>query len=130
MALFEKYFTVEEANALVPELRRIVREIQEEIRKSEDGRGEFAKAAETISSNGGGKKLEAVFHAGEFVRERLQRIAELGVQIKDPRRGLLDFPALRNGEEILLCWLIEEPQVEYWHDLVQGFAGRRPVSEL
>jgi len=62
----------------------------------------------------------------------LQRaIAELqaaDVVVRDVVRGLVDFPALRDGEEIYLCWLVDEPEIEHWHELDAGFAGRRPLA--
>ena len=124
---FNKYFTVEEANALLPTLRRLFADIHAEIAWMEQNDGEMVKALEVIPTNGGGKKLDEFFKANEIIRRCLMEVAEMGVQVKDVRRGLLDFPALRNGEEILLCWLIEEPRVEYWHDLEQGFPGRQPL---
>ena len=127
MPYFEKYFTVEEANALLPELRRIFADIHEELRRLEANDGEMAKAMESVIENGGGKKLEAFFKSSDLIRERLARVNELGVQVKDVRRGLLDFPTLRDGEEVLLCWLLDEPEVAYWHDLVNGFEGRQRI---
>jgi hypothetical protein len=62
----------------------------------------------------------------------LQRaIADLqaaDVVVRDVVRGLVDFPALRDGEEIYLCWLVDEPEIEHWHELDAGFAGRRPLA--
>jgi hypothetical protein len=127
MPIFEKHFTVEEATALLPELRRLVTEIQAEIETLEAGGGELPEAMEVIPTNGGGKKLEEFFKTNDRIRERLVKIYQMGVQVKDIRRGLLDFPAIREGEEVLLCWLIEEPEIVYWHDLVEGFMGRRPL---
>jgi hypothetical protein len=62
----------------------------------------------------------------------LQRtIAELqaaDIVVRDVVRGLVDFPALRDGEEVYLCWLVHEPEIEHWHELDAGFAGRRPLA--
>jgi hypothetical protein len=62
----------------------------------------------------------------------LQRaIAELqaaDIVVRDVGRGLVDFPALRDGEEVYLCWLVSEPEIEHWHELDAGFAGRRPLA--
>ncbi|MBW3625489.1 MAG: DUF2203 domain-containing protein [Armatimonadetes bacterium] len=127
-ALFQKYFTVEEANALLPELRRLFADIHAEIERLEANGGELTTALEVVPTNGGGKRLEAFLGANSIILQRLRQVAEMGVQVKDIRRGLLDFPALRHGEEILLCWLLEEPSVEYWHDLENGFAGRRSLD--
>jgi hypothetical protein len=61
----------------------------------------------------------------------LQRaLAELqgaDIVVRDVVRGLVDFPSLRDGEEIYLCWLVDEPEIEHWHELDAGFAGRRPL---
>jgi hypothetical protein len=62
----------------------------------------------------------------------LQRaIAELqaaDIVVRDVGRGLVDFPALMDGEEVYLCWLVHEPEIEFWHELDAGFAGRRPLT--
>ena len=128
MPYFQKHFTVEEANALLPELRQIFADIHAEIDRLEANEGELVKSMERVIENGGGKRLEQLFRSSDLIRERLARVAELGVQVKDVRRGLLDFPAIRDGEEVLLCWLTDEPSVEYWHDLENGFAGRRRLN--
>jgi hypothetical protein len=131
MPLFEKYFTVEAANALLPRLREIVLEMQSEIERLGENDSELPKSLNLIPTNGGGRKIDAFFEASNLIRDRLAEVSALGVQIKDIRRGLLDFPALRdNGEEVLLCWLVEEPSVEFWHDLEQGFLGRQGLETL
>lgn len=58
----------------------------------------------------------------------LERLRELGVQVKDPDVGLVDFPARRDGAPVLLCWRLGEEEVAYWHDPVEGFAGRKPID--
>jgi len=58
----------------------------------------------------------------------LETLEELGVQVKDADAGLVDFPARREGRPVLLCWRLGEDEVAYWHDLVEGFAGRKPVD--
>ena len=59
----------------------------------------------------------------------LERIGRAGVQVKDPREGLLDFPARRDGREVLLCWKVGEATLDHWHEIDQGYAGRRRVDE-
>ena len=60
----------------------------------------------------------------------VNQIHGLGAQVKDADEGLVDFPTLRDGEEVLLCWKLGEDEVAFWHGLEDGFAGRRPVEEL
>ena len=130
MPLFDKHFTVEEANALLPELRRIIADIRTDIEGFERDKEGRQKSLQRIDTNGGGKKLEEIFDISQTIRDRVAEIGEMGVDVKDPRRGLLDFPAMHHGKEILLCWLVEEPSVRYWHTLEAGFTGRRSVDEL
>jgi hypothetical protein len=57
----------------------------------------------------------------------VQELTGLGVQVKDLDTGLVDFPSLRDGEEVLLCWQLGEDEIGWWHTLEGGFAGRRPL---
>ena len=66
----------------------------------------------------------------ETLREQIEAIQETGCVIKDIEVGLVDWPALHQGREVLLCWKYGEPEVAFWHELTTGFAGRRPISEL
>ena len=72
-------------------------------------------------------------HLGDLRRRFSGLVAELeslGVELKDPMSGLLDFRAQREGEEVYLCWRLGEDSVDYWHSLDSGFAGRRPMAEF
>jgi hypothetical protein len=64
------------------------------------------------------------------VAKCVNQIHGLGAQVKDADEGLIDFPALREGEEVLLCWKLGENEIGFWHGLEDGFAGRRSVAEL
>ena len=59
----------------------------------------------------------------------MEQIQAAGVLVKDLDQGLLDFPSLREGEEILLCWHVGEGDIKYWHGLEEGFAGRKPIDD-
>ena len=87
-----------------------------------------------IAGNGGDfdpqepRALEEQFEReGQAVARCVQELEKLGVQVKDLDRGLVDFPALRDGEEVLLCWQVGEDKVAFWHGLEEGFAGRKPL---
>jgi hypothetical protein len=127
MSMFEKHFTVDEANAMLPELR----ELLEAIRASRDHLAvEWESAAPVLRAaprNGGG--AEASGYVSELLRlNRLLRdVTSRGVLIKDIDKGLIDFPHLRDGEEVLLCWEMGEESVAFWHDLETGYAGRQPI---
>ena len=63
------------------------------------------------------------------LHDGMERLAARGIRVKDPKQGLVDFPALRAGREVWLCWKIGEATVQYWHEREAGFAGRRRIDE-
>jgi len=124
-----KTFTVEEANALLPQVRVIVGKIQRAHRKIARYRDHAKKAAEGAEQGGGGMS-EGVAYAALLTNLTTQITAldSLGVQLKDFERGLVDFPSLRDGRVVLLCWQLGEgDELEWWHDVDAGFAGRTPL---
>ena len=124
-----KIFTLQEANALLPNVRTIVTKIQRAHRKLAQFSGEAKKAAEAAEQGGGGVTNGVAYAAA--LTELTLRISELeglGVQLKDFDRGLVDFPSLRDGRVVLLCWQLGEgDEVQWWHDVDAGFAGRQPL---
>ena len=124
-----KTFTVQEANALLPNVRIIVGKIQRAHRQLSTYREEAKKAAEAAEQGGGGL-TDGVAYASALTDLTLQlaELEALGVQLKDFERGLVDFPSLREGRVVLLCWQLGEgDEVEWWHDVDAGFAGRTPL---
>jgi hypothetical protein len=124
-----KLFTVEEANSLLPSVRRIVKSIQR-THRSLATHGDAAKRAAAGAEHGGGGMSEGSLYARALVELslRVNELEGLGVQLKDYARGLVDFPSLREGRVVLLCWeLGEGDRVEWWHDVEAGFAGRQPL---
>ena len=124
-----KIFTVQEANALLPEVRIIAGKIQRAHRNVSKFRDEAKKAAEAAEQGGGGMASGVAYAA--VLTELTAQMAELealGVQLKDFERGLVDFPSLRDGRVVLLCWQLGEgDELEWWHDVDTGFAGRTPL---
>ena len=124
-----KIFTVQEANALLPDVRTIVGKIQRAHRKLSPYREDAKKAAEAAERGGGGFP-DGVAYAAILTELTLQlsELEGLGVQLKDFERGLVDFPSLRDGRVVLLCWQLGEgDELEWWHDVDAGFAGRTPL---
>ena len=125
-----KIFTVQEANALLPNVRIILAKIQRAHRKLIHYRDEAKQAADAAEQSGGGGIAEGVAYA-LVLTELTVQLAELeglGVQLKDFERGLVDFPSLRDGRVVLLCWQMGEgDELEWWHDVDAGFAGRTPL---
>ncbi len=124
-----KIFTVEEANALLPTVRNILARIQRVHKGIFAYRHDVKKAAEGAEQGGGGL-LGGLQYAKLLMNLTSQtgELEGLGVQLKDFDRGLVDFPALRDGRVVLLCWQIGEgDELEFWHDVEAGFAGRTPL---
>jgi hypothetical protein len=124
-----KLFTIQEANAMLPNVRIILANIQQAHRKLSRYRDEAKKASEGAEQGGGGI-TDGVAYAA-LLTELTVQLAELdslGVQLKDFERGLIDFPSLRDGRVVLLCWQLGEgDELEWWHDVDAGFAGRTPL---
>ncbi len=122
-----KLFTLEEANTMLPQLRRLLAGIKAE-RAVLQRLAPEAKRAHQHANEGGGTEVGARYATALFtVMDHMQTIHNLGVEIKDIERGLCDFPALREGRVVYLCWVWGEDRVEWWHDLEAGFAGRQPL---
>ena len=124
-----KIFTIQEANALLPNVRVILAKIQRAHRKLSQYRDEAKKASEAAEKGGGGI-VEGVAYASVLTSLTLElaELEGLGVQLKDFERGLVDFPSLRDGRVVLLCWQLGEgDELEWWHDVDAGFAGRTPL---
>ena len=124
-----KLFTVEEANALLPTVRGIVGRIQRTYGRVSAAQEQARLAAGGAAHGGGGMEggsdyVESLSELAEASGE----LEELGVQLKDYTRGLIDFPTMREGRVVLLCWQMGEgDELEWWHDLEAGFAGRQPL---
>ena len=122
-----RLFTVEEANALLPELRRLLKGVDRERGLLARLAPEARRAAERASEGGGTPCGLAYAAAVSNFLERVQEVLGLGIEVKDFDRGLCDFPHLRDGRVVFLCWEKGEDRVEWWHELEGGFAGRQPL---
>ncbi len=122
-----KLFTVEEANALLPQLRRLMLGLDGLKTKLRAMAPEAQRAsAHAIEGGGASHGIEYAATVANFLG-MTQEILGLGVEIKDFERGLCDFPHLRDGKVVYLCWQRSESSVEWWHEVEGGFAGRQPL---
>ena len=124
-----KIFSLEEANALLPTVQGITKGIQRAHRQVFSYQNEAKLAAEAAEQGGGGIEYGADY-ATLLVRltSLVSDLEALGVQLKDFGRGLVDFPSLREGRVVLLCWQLGEgDRIEWWHDVEAGFSGRTPL---
>jgi hypothetical protein len=125
--LYQHHFTAGEANAMLPTLEPLLERLR--AAKSELTDEELHDAlGEAAPANGGGDPGRKVGVAFLEVRRLLLALADAGVVVKDIDRGLVDFPALRDGREVFLCWQLGEDEVAHWHELETGYGGRRPLD--
>lgn len=130
-----RYFTPEEANDELLEIRPLVEELVAHRREQQRLQAERFELAAKIAGNGGGMDANVLAETEQAEqRERVEvarcvnAIHGRGAIVKDVDEGLVDFPALRQGQEILLCWRLGEDEVAHWHGLEEGFAGRKQLD--
>lgn len=121
----ERVFTPAEADALLPELR-------ESLARIRDARSRLIASArvvrERVAADPGGIAGDpGHVEAAAVLRRELGRLSELGVVLRDPQVGLVDFPGELDGRRVWLCWRLGEQRVAHYHELDSGFAGRRPL---
>ena len=125
----ERIFTLEEASRLLPRIRTILEEVGGEWRRVRELNPEIQKVRDKTPLDGfspyGVEYVESVSH----LMFLLHQIKDLGVIVKDVDKGLCDFPYMRDGKMVYLCWHLGEEAIGYWHDIEAGFAGREPLDE-
>jgi hypothetical protein len=120
---FRSHYTREEARALLPQMRDWLKQWNEQrvvVEKLDQRLGQLVHAGH----DAGGDTVNQLIKRLAVMRELLQQFEARDIQIKDLERGLIDFPAIRAGREVFLCWEQDEDDIEFWHDLEAGFAGR------
>jgi hypothetical protein len=129
-----RLFTVEEANAALASLRPLAERMVAQRRELVDAEARQAKLVARIAGNGGDlspgevrEAAEEVARAADAIAECVRKINAAGAEVKDIETGLLDFPARRGDEVVLLCWKVGEPEIAHWHGVEEGFAGRKPL---
>ncbi len=129
-----RHFTPEEANAALAVVRPLVERLVAMRREHVAALARQEELERAVRGNGGGIPPASLASAAAEVEELSRALAALvdeisahGAQVKDLDKGLIDFPALRRGETVLLCWRLGEDAIRYWHRVEDGFAGRRPL---
>ncbi len=122
----EREFTVEQADAMLPELRWLLGEIRDARRVVLAESGPVRRAA---ASNGGGAAAIRVHEALGAIRRGVEAVAGHGVLLRDADMGLVDFPSRRDGRPAFLCWHMGEERVAHWHGPESSFLSRRPLDE-
>jgi hypothetical protein len=125
-----KDFTVEQANATLPLVRRIVQDIVTQYRAWNEKLNEIdlVAASGRASDNETASRLETEAQSLAREIEAFRReLTDLGIEMKDPGIGLIDFPSTMGSRPIYLCWRLGESEVGFWHEIHAGYAGRQPL---
>lgn len=123
-----RYYTPEEANAALPQVREIVAAMLKARQRIVNVQPELWPVLEKAVGNGGSRKAGAVLADFEAVQRSLKALEQLSIEVKDINTGLIDFLGKRNGRDVYLCWQYDEPRVAFWHEIEAGFAGRQPLE--
>lgn len=123
-----RYFTLQEAQRTLEYIRPMMEEVVEICRGIIADQPEVWPAIERAAGNGGNAALSRLARDFDQLDDLLHRVQATGVLIKDIETGLLDFPALKDGREVYLCWKHGEDTIQYWHETDAGFAGRQRID--
>ena len=123
----KRYFTLEEANRCIPELIEEISLLRAIRAKLSAYHAEITPLLEIVFTNGGSPHTPALLKAIADFQDVLDRITNRGCHLKGLDPGLVDFPHLRDGKEVYLCWRVGEAKIRYWHDIEAGFDGRQPL---
>jgi hypothetical protein len=132
-----RHFTLDEARALLPQVGRLIRDAIHSKSRYQDAESWLHDLSQRIMMRGGLNVDTATVEAwknqressGQVLKGALEKIEEIGVLVKDLDVGLVDFPTLYRGEEVYLCWRMDEDSIEYWHGVHEGFAGRKEIDK-
>jgi hypothetical protein len=126
----QRYFTLQEANEALSLIRPLMDEVQAIRIKILKNQPEAWPAIEKSAGNGGNRALSNMVQDFEKFDALIHRIQDTDVLIKDINLGLLDFPALKDGREVYLCWQYGEADIAFWHEIEAGYAGRQPIDSF
>ena len=124
----EQVYTVDEARALLPQVRATLIQLAIERRRADDAHAALHRQLGTDPAHRARRRFEAeTAERRARVRALLDHIESLGVVVRDLETGLVDFPTLREGKRAWLCWRLDDPQLAFWHTSREGYASRRPL---
>jgi len=130
LAMDGRTFTLDEAKQLLPQLEEQLLAVKKEKDVLVHSHGEIKKASANAQANGGSFAGPRYIRALERISDSVEAIQEMGVLVKDLDIGLCDFPYQRNGRVVYLCWKLGEPEIRFWHEVEDGYAGRQPLDTL
>lgn len=133
----QRYFTLTDAERLLPDVQRAMEAALAVYQTHQQAESKLQEAMRRIMMLGGSlvnrEEIAAIRSnrdtAAFELKNAIESIHELGCQVKDLETGLVDFPTLYRGEEVLLCWRFGEDGIRFWHGLEEGFRGRKPIDD-
>ena len=125
----KRFFTVEEARKLLPSLKELMGQVMVISHRLEEYREVVQQLADSASSNTGGPEGTSYLKIVISLQSCLTQLQETGCVLRSLQGGLVDFPHLKQGREIYLCWKYGEEDIRFWHEVDEGFAGRTPLLE-
>jgi hypothetical protein len=125
--IVSKVFTVQEANALLPQIRVLIEEMFALRKEVLARRPDIWPVLKKAAGNGGSQQAGELLKIFSRFEAIIAKFNKMGVELKGIEQGLIDFPAIREGRKVYLCWKYGEPEVAFWHDIEAGFAGRQPL---
>lgn len=127
MHQYRKHFTLEEARQTLPELRKLFHEAHHRRHAAVATDNKLGERVRDLGQDIGGPDVDLMVFDFVQLNATVTAIQERGIVIKDFDRGLVDFPHLRDGQEVFLCWELDEPDIEFWHHIEDGYAGRERI---
>ena len=123
-------YSIEEANALIPQVRAVLLQLAVQQRQLDASHAEMHRQLDAngdpSSAAAADRKEAETAEIREGMRTLLVHLSEMGVEVRDLEMGLVDFPGEREGRPVWLCWRLADPRVAFWHPIDEGYATRRP----
>jgi hypothetical protein len=123
-----KYYTLKEANETLHIVRPMLKEMMEIGEKIRARQPELWAMVQKSAGNGGNPELSRLLVEFDHLDALLHQIQDMGIEVKDLTIGLIDFVGLKDGREIYLCWKYGEGEIQFWHEIEAGFAGRQLID--
>lgn len=125
----KKVFTVQEARRLLPTVKKLMGRVVAISNQLDEYQNSVQKLADSAADNTGSPQGTAYLENLILLQNYLTQIQETGCLVKSLQEGLVDFPYLKDGREVYLCWKYGEDDIQFWHEVDAGFAGRTPILE-
>jgi len=125
--IHDRHYSRDEAELMLPRVKPVLQKLRDakDLLTDDEAHEVLTEAA---PGNGGGEPGRQVGEAFLEVRRLLGALQEAGIVVRDIDRGLIDFPTIRDGEEVYLCWELGEDSIDWWHDVEDGYRGRQPLD--